>query len=98
MLRKRGIWVSFGQSSGPVPEFPPLLLMRKGSLFATRPTLFDYIAERGELDKAGTALFDFLATGVIDAAPRQTFLLSEARDAHAALESRTTVGSTVLLV
>jgi NADPH2:quinone reductase len=92
------MWVSFGQSSGPVPDFPPLLLMRKGSLFATRPTLFDYIAERAELEQAAAALFDFLAAGVIDAAPRQTFPLSEARDAHAALESRTTVGSTVLLV
>jgi NADPH2:quinone reductase len=98
VLRKRGMWVSFGQSSGPVPDFPPLLLMRKGSLFATRPTLFDYIAVRAELEEAAAALFGFLAAGVIDAAPRQIFALSEARDAHVALESRTTVGSTVLLV
>lgn len=97
-LKKRGMWVSFGQSSGAVPDFPPLLLMRKGSLFATRPTLFDYIATRKELDEAAEALFAVIADGVIDARPRQTFPLKNAADAHIALEARRTVGSTVLLV
>ena len=98
VLKRRGMWVSFGQSSGPVPEFAPLLLMRKGSLFATRPTLFDYIARRDELETAAAALFHVLETGIVKSGAEQTFPLADATKAHIALESRKTVGSTVLVV
>lgn len=98
VLKPRGMWVSFGQSSGAVPEFSPLLLSQKGSLFATRPSLFDYIPTRAELDAATDALFAVIDAGIVDAKPRQTFSLENARQAHMALESRNTVGATVLTV
>ena len=98
VLKRRGMWVSYGQSSGAVPAFPPLLLMQKGSLYATRPTLFDFIATREELDAAAGALFAVIAAGVVVAKPRQSFALRDAAAAHIAMETRSTVGSTVLLV
>lgn len=96
-LRRRGMWVSFGQSSGPVPDFSPLLLSRKGSLFMTRPTLADYSADRDELLSAATALFAEIANGTVKVAVNQTFPLREAAKAHRALEGRQTTGSTVLI-
>jgi NADPH2:quinone reductase len=96
-LRRRGMWVSFGQSSGPVPEFPPLLLMQKGSLFMTRPRLADYIADHGEFEAAAAALFAVIASGALRVAVNQTFPLTDAADAHRAIEGRATTGSTVLI-
>ena len=98
VLKPRGMWVSFGQSSGAVPEFSPLLLLRKGSLFATRPSLFNYISTRAELDAAADALFAVIANGVVDPKPRQSFPLESAGEAHAALDLRTTVCATILTV
>ncbi|MHA1559138.1 MAG: quinone oxidoreductase family protein [Alphaproteobacteria bacterium] len=98
VLKPRGMWVSFGQSSGAVPEFSPLLLLQRGSLFATRPSLFNYISTRAELDTAANALFAAVDDGIVNAKPRQTYSLENAKDAHAALESRNTVGATVLTV
>jgi NADPH2:quinone reductase len=98
VLKPRGMWVSFGQSSGAVPEFSPPLLLQKGSLFATRPSLFHYISTRTEFDAATDALFAVIDAGIVDAKPRQTFSLENAGDAHTALESRSTVGATVLTV
>ncbi len=74
-----------------------MLLMRKGSLFVTRPTLFDYIAERGELEAAATVLFEAITNGGIRVAVNQTFPLAKAAEAHRALEGRGTTGSTVLI-
>jgi NADPH2:quinone reductase len=96
-LAKRGMFVSFGSSSGPVPAFPPSKLAEAGSLFLTRPTLFDYILTPEELDASATALFEMIASGKVSIDVGQTFPLAEARAAHEALEGRKTTGSTLLI-
>ena len=93
----RGLWVSFGNSSGAVPQFDILLLSQKGSLYATRPTLFTYAAKREDLTAMAGELFDLVKAGKIVSEPRQTFALKDAAAAHRALESRRTTGATVLL-
>lgn len=95
-IRPLGMWVSFGQSSGALPPVNLALLSQKGSLFATRPTLFTYIAERAELETAAGELFDLVGSGVIKVRVGQTFPLSDAAGAHRALEARKTTGATVL--
>jgi NADPH2:quinone reductase len=96
-LAKRGWLVLYGNASGPSPAIDPLALMRGGSLFLTRPTLFDYCAETAELDAAAEALFAVIASGAVKPKIGQRFALSNAADAHRALESRQTTGSTLLL-
>jgi NADPH2:quinone reductase len=96
-LARRGLFVSYGNASGPVPAFEPLRLMRGGSLFLTRPTLYDYTATPEELDESAAALFAMLASGKLRVEIGQRFKLADARAAHAALEGRQTVGATVLL-
>lgn len=97
-LQKRGLMVSFGQASGPVEPFAPGLLAQKGSLYLTRPALFDYVSTREELDRSAASLFDAVRTGKVKVDIGQRFALSEAAEAHRALESRETVGSTILTV
>lgn len=97
-LAVRGTMVSFGQSSGPADPVDPLLLARKGSLTLVRPNLFHYIAKRDELDAAAIELFDAIADGTLDVAPRQRFALADSAEAHRALEGRRTIGATVLTV
>jgi NADPH:quinone reductase len=97
-LQKRGMLVSFGQSSGAVEPFPPGLLAQKGSLYLTRPTLFDYIAKRNELEQSAAALFDMVRSGKVRIDIGQRFSLSQAAEAHRALEARETTGSTVLAI
>ncbi|MFW2830046.1 quinone oxidoreductase family protein [Sphingomonas sp. ID0503] len=94
---KRGLIASYGNASGPVPPVPPLDLSRAGSLFLTRPTLFDYVGERQELVSLADRLFTLIANGAIRIEIGQAFPLSAAADAHRALEGRQTTGSTVLL-
>jgi NADPH2:quinone reductase len=89
--------VTYGNASGPVPPFAPLELSRRGSLFITRPTLFHYIATRAELQKAARELFQVVEEGAVEIVVGQTYTLREAARAHADLEIRRTVGSTVLL-
>ena len=96
-LSPRGLWVSFGNASGAIPAFDILLLAQKGSLFATRPTLFTYTAKREDLTAMAAEMFDLGRAGDIVSEPRQTFALKAAADAHRALESRGTTGATVLL-
>ena len=96
-LKRRGMWVSFGQASGPVPEFRINLLAQKGSLFATRPALGVYIATRKELVSAANDLFGVIAKGKVRIAINQTYRLSEAERAHRELEGRLTTGSTLLI-
>jgi NADPH2:quinone reductase len=96
-IRPLGMWVSFGNASGPVPPFPPLLLMQKGSLFATRPTTGHYLAKRADLEAAAAALFAVIADGTVKVAIGQTFALTDAVAAHRALEARETIGATVLI-
>ena len=96
-LKPLGMWVSFGQSSGPVPEFKITLLSQKGSLFATRPSLNDYTRSRKDLVATANDLFEVVGEGKVKIAVNQTYPLAEAARAHHDLESRLTTGSTVLL-
>ena len=96
-LKPLGLWVSFGQSSGPVPEFRINLLAQKGSLFATRPALGNYTATRKDLVATANDLFDVIAKGKVKVAVNQTYPLADAADAQRDLEARLTTGSTVLL-
>jgi len=96
-LKRRGMWVSFGQASGPVPEFRINLLAQKGSLFATRPALGDYIATRKELVAAANDLFGVISKGKVRVAVNQTYPLAEAEHAHCEFEGRLTTGSTLLI-
>lgn len=97
-LARRGMLVSFGQASGPVTDFQPGMLAQKGSLYLTRPTLFDYIATRPELEAGSEALFAMVRSGKVRIEIGQRFALSDAAAAHRALEARQTTGSTVLTV
>jgi NADPH2:quinone reductase len=95
-LAPRGLFVSFGNASGPVAPFNTGILAQKGSLYFTRPTLQTYIASRADLEKSARALFAAVRKGVkirVD----QTFKLRDAVKAHQALEGRQTTGSTVLI-
>lgn len=96
-LRPRGIWVTFGQASGAIADFNLALLGKYGSLYATRPTLFTYIAARSDLEAMSAELFDVVRKGVVSIPVNQQFALRDAVDAHKALESRATTGSTVLI-
>jgi NADPH2:quinone reductase len=96
-LGRRGMLVSYGNASGPAPAVEPLRLSRGGSLFLTRPTLFDYITTVEELDESAGALFEVIGSGAVKIAIGQTFPLSQARQAHEALEARATTGSTLLI-
>jgi NADPH2:quinone reductase len=96
-LAKRGLFVTFGNASGPVPPIAPLELSRRGSLFMTRPTLFDYIATTEAFRASAKALFDMIASGAVKIEIGQTFALADIRKAHQALESRATTGATVLV-
>lgn len=96
-LRPMGMFVSFGQSSGPIPPFNLALLAQKGSLFATRPTIFVYNAQRSALEQSAAALFEVVHKGVVSVEINQRYALRDAARAHADLEGRRTTGTTVLL-
>ena len=96
-LRVRGMLVTFGNASGAVPAFDPLLLAQKGSLFITRPGLVHYTSKRKELVALGDELFDIVASGKVRIAVNQTYPLAEAVQAHRDLEARKTTGSTLLV-
>jgi NADPH2:quinone reductase len=96
-LSPRGFFVSFGSASGPVPPFNIMMLSQKGSLYATRPTLFTHAANRESLNAMASELFALVKEGKIKPDARQTFPLSEAAEAHRTLESRKTTGATLLI-
>ncbi len=96
-LRRRGLLVSYGNASGAVPPISLLDLSRNGSLYVSRPTLFDYVATAEDLASAAERLFDRMARGVVSAQIGQSFALADAADAHRALEGRQTTGSTILI-
>lgn len=96
-LKPRGLWATFGQSSGPLEPVNMALLMQKGSLFATRPTLFSYIATRAELDASAKSLFDIVQAGKVVININQTYGLADAAQAHDDLENRKTSGTTLLI-
>ncbi len=96
-LRKFGLLVSFGQASGKIDAFDPGVLGAKGSLYLTRPTLFDYTAARNDLTASADDLFETVQSGGVRVEVHQTYALCDAARAHADLEARRTTGSTVLL-
>jgi NADPH2:quinone reductase len=96
-LAPLGMLVCFGQSSGKIPPFDTALLGQKGSLFLTRPSLMNYTAARPDLLQAARELFDVVERGAVTIEINQRYPLRDAAEAHRALESRKTTGSTVLL-
>ena len=96
-LAPLGMMVSYGNASGPVGAIDVGLLGAKGSLFLTRPSLATYTAKRQDLETCATELFAAVQSGAVKIRVNQTFPLSEAAEAHRALEARRTTGSTVLL-
>jgi NADPH2:quinone reductase len=96
-LKPRGLMVSFGNASGAVDAFNLGVLSQKGSLYLTRPTLFSYTATREELLACAADLFEVVGKGAVSIEIQQRFPLERAADAHRALESRGTTGSTLLI-
>ncbi|MEA9393000.1 quinone oxidoreductase [Acerihabitans sp. TG2] len=98
-LHRRGLMISFGNSSGPVSGVNLAILNQKGSLYVTRPSLNGYVTNREELTLASNELFSMIASGAINikVAEKQTFPLAQAQRAHQALESRATHGSLLLI-
>lgn len=94
-LKRKGLWVSFGNASGPVPPFE--LTALKGSLFATRPSLFAYTATTRELDENAEELFEMVLSHKIRIATHHKYPLANAADAHRDLEARRTTGSVILV-
>ncbi|HSN16194.1 MAG TPA: quinone oxidoreductase [Anaeromyxobacteraceae bacterium] len=96
-LQPLGTMVTFGNASGPVPPVDVGVLGRKGSLFLTRPSVFQYIARREDLERYAGALLDVIGRGKVKVEVTRTFALAEAAEAHRALEGRGTTGSLVLI-
>ncbi len=96
-LKPRGMMVSYGNASGPVPAFEPGILSAKGSLFLTRPSLMHYTATRAELEEGAAALFDAVRKKIICASVTATFALKDAAEAQRQLESRKTTGAVLLI-
>jgi len=96
-LRPRGLWVTFGQSSGALPPLDTGLLSRKGSLFMTRPSVFHYTATRADLVETASDLFEVVRSGAVKVPVSRIYPLKDAAKAHADLEGRRTTGSMVLI-
>jgi NADPH2:quinone reductase len=97
-LRPRGLWASFGQSSGKLPEIDLAILNQKGSFFATRPSLFGYTLDRAELEESSEALFEVIRSGDVKIRIDQRYPLEKAAEAHRHLESRATTGATIFTI
>jgi len=97
-LAPRGLLAFFGQSSGPVAPFDPLLLSAKGSLYVTRPTLGTYIAKREDMEWRTGDLFRWIASGQLKIRIDKVYPLAEAAQAHRDIEGRKTTGKLVLQV
>jgi len=96
-LRPLGMMVTYGNASGPPPAVSPLELSKRGSLFLTRPTLFNYIATRQALDAAARELFAAVKSRKVRVRIGQRYALTDAAQAHRDLEGRRTTGATVLI-
>jgi len=96
-LARRGLFVSFGNASGPPDPVPPGRLAQAGSLYLTRPTLFDYVVTTEQLDASAAAVFEMIRSGTVAVEIGQTFPLDRAGKAHEALESRATIGASLLI-
>jgi NADPH2:quinone reductase len=96
-LRPFGMFASFGSASGPIDAFNIGMLSTKGSLYATRPTLFTFAADRKLFDKMAKDLFKVVASGAVKIKINQRFALSDVEMAHKALSNRNTTGATIIL-
>ncbi|WP_275782598.1 quinone oxidoreductase family protein [Pararhizobium gei] len=96
-IKPRGLWVSFGNSSGPVEGVNIGILAQKGSLFATRPTLFSYVSTRTALEACANSLFAVVQSNKVRININQTYALADASQAHRDLEGRKTSGTTLLI-
>ena len=96
-VARRGLIVTYGNASGPVPPFTPLDLLSAGSIFVTRPTLADYCRTPEEIRASAARLFELIEKGVLNIRIGARFPLRDAAEAHRAIESRATTGSTVLI-
>jgi NADPH:quinone reductase len=96
-LRPRGMMVTFGNASGPVPPVEPLTLTGKGSLFLTRPSLIHYIAQREELEKRASDLFEWIQAGKLKVHIGGEFPLAQAAEAQRRLAGRLTIGKLLLI-
>jgi NADPH:quinone reductase len=97
LLRPRGMMVTYGNASGPVPPIAPLLLAQKGSLFLTRPTMAHYLRTPAELSARVHDLFDWIASGDLSVRIGARFPLAQAAEAHRALEGRETTGKVLIV-
>ena len=96
-LRPRGLMVSYGNASGPVAPFSPLILSQKGSLFFTRPSFAAYTADHAELQARVDDIFAWVQTGKLSVRIGATYPLTAAAEAHRALEGRATTGKVLLI-
>ena len=96
-VARRGLIVTYGNASGPVPPFTALNLLSAGSVFVTRPTLADYARTAEEMRASAARLFELIEREIVPVTIGARFALRDAADAHRAIESRATAGSTVLL-
>jgi NADPH2:quinone reductase len=96
-VARRGLLVTYGNASGPVPAFTALDLLSAGSIFVTRPTLADYCRSAGEMAASAARLFEMVEKGAVTIRIGARFPLLKAADAHRAIEARATTGSTVLI-
>ncbi|WP_137896083.1 quinone oxidoreductase [Ramlibacter sp. 2FC] len=97
-LKRRGLMVCVGTSSGTIPPFDPQILARKGSLYLTRPALADYIADPAEKAELAGEIFGHIAAGRIRIEINQHYALQDAVQAHRDLESRKTTGSSIFVI
>ncbi|WP_321884636.1 quinone oxidoreductase family protein [Paraburkholderia bannensis] len=96
-LAPLGMFVSFGNASGPLPPIDSSEFSSRGSLFFTRPTLFSYIAKRSDYEAMSAELFEVIASGKVKTSINQRYALQDVGQAHADLEARRTTGSTILI-
>ena len=96
LIKMRGTMVTFGNASGPVEPISPLELSANGSLYLTRPTLFHHVTSRDEIQRRADDLFAWVADGSLDVRVGARYALSDAADAHRALEGRATTGKVLL--
>lgn len=96
VLERRGLLVSFGNASGVPDPINILDLMKKGSIYVTRPTLFDYVKTRDQLEKASSCFFDALINKKVSIDVQQEFNLENIADAHNSLTKRETMGATII--
>lgn len=96
-LHRHGLFVSFGNSSGPVPPFSPSMLQQRGSLYMTRPTLFDFTHTPELLRQVAADVFKVVKSGKVKISVNQVYPLADAAQAHTDLAARKTTGSTLLL-